>query len=117
MLSEIYNIERIKTLINSEDIIKIASFFSIIAHTPGRLRVRVNPKITQSSGNISLQDIENLPQKIAGIKSITIKKIIASVTIIYDPDIFAPNLWEDLVKNENVDELTQLINKLAKEVV
>ena len=50
-------------MITSEEIIKIASFFSIIAHTPGRLRVRVNPKIKDSGGNITISDIENLPKK------------------------------------------------------
>lgn len=104
-------------MITTEDIIKIAQYFTIVAHTPGRLRVRVNPKITQENSNISLQDIENLPQKIDGIKSITIKKIIASVTIIYEPSIFAPKLWEDLVAQKNMDELTNIINQLAKEVV
>lgn len=104
-------------MITSEEIIKIASFFSIIAHTPGRLRVRVNPKIKDSGGNITISDIENLPKKIDGIISIKINKIIASVTIMYDPNIFKPKLWEDLVKNENIEELTILINKLAKEVV
>lgn len=104
-------------MIQTEDIIKIASFFSIIAHTPGRLRVRVNPKITQTSGNITLNDIEDLPNKIDGIENIKINKIIASVTIHYNPDIFQPKLWEDLVKNENIEELSILINKLAKEVI
>lgn len=104
-------------MITTEEIIKIASFFSIIAHTPGRLRVRVNPKIKDSGGNITISDIENLPKKIDGIISIKINKIIASVTIMYNPNIFKPKLWEDLVKNENIEELTILINKLAKEVV
>lgn len=104
-------------MINTEDIIKIASFFSIIAHTPGRLRVRVNPKIKDSGGNITIADIENLPNKIEGIISIKINKIIASVTIMYDPKIFSPKLWEDLIKNQNIEELTQLINRLAKEVI
>ena len=104
-------------MITTEEIIKIASFFSIIAHTPGRLRVRVNPKIKDSGGNITISDIENLPKKIDGIISIKINKIIASVTIMYDPNIFKPKLWEDLVKNQNIEELTILINKLAKEVV
>lgn len=104
-------------MITTEEIIKIASFFSIIAHTPGRLRVRVNPKIKDSGGNITISNIENLPKKIDGIISIKINKIIASVTIMYDPNIFKPKLWEDLVKNENIEELTILINKLAKEVV
>ncbi len=104
-------------LISTQDIIKIASFFSIIAHAPGRLRVRVNPKIKNSGGNITISDIENLPNKIDGIISIKINKIIASVTITYDPNVFKPKLWEDLIKNENIDELTILINKLAKEVI
>ena len=104
-------------MISTDDIIKIASYFSIIAHTPGRLRVRVNPKITQTSGNITLSDIEDLPNKIDGIENIKINKIIASVTIHYNPDIFQPKLWEDLVKNENIEELSILINKLAREVI
>lgn len=103
-------------MITTENIIKVAGYFSIIAHTPGRLRVRVNPKIKNEGGNISLQDIEDLPNRINGIKSIKIKKIIGSVTIMYEPTIFGPKLWEDLIKNENLDELTHLINKLAKEV-
>jgi len=104
-------------LIKTEDIIKIASYFSIIAHAPGRLRVRVNPKITKESGNITLADIENLPNKIDGIKEIKIKKIIASVTITYDANIFKPSLWEDLIAKRNLDEVSEIINTLAKEVV
>ena len=103
-------------MINTEDIIKIANYFSIIAHTPGRLRVRVNPKIKNESGNISLKDIEDLPNRIDGIKSIKIKKIIGSVTILYEPNVFSPELWEDLINNNNLEEISILINKLAKEV-
>ncbi|NQY94098.1 MAG: hypothetical protein HRT43_08030 [Campylobacteraceae bacterium] len=103
-------------MINTEDIIKIASFFTIIHHVKGRLRVRVNPKITKESNTISLKEIEDLPSKISGIKSIKINKIVASVTIAYDPLIFPASVWEDLIKGENLDEITELINKLAKEV-
>ncbi|UTJ05914.1 hypothetical protein [Arcobacter roscoffensis] len=104
-------------MISTEDIIKIADYFSIIAHTPGRLRVRVNPKIKNEGGNITLEDIENLPKKINGIKEIKIKKVIASVTITYEPAVFEPRLWEDLIAHKNLDEVTKLINTLAKEVV
>lgn len=104
-------------MIKTEDIIKIANYFSIIAHTPGRLRVRVNPKIKKEGGNITLADIENLPNKIDGIKEIKIKKIIGSVTIMYEPTIFRPSLWEDLIAHRNLDEVSEIINKLAKEVV
>ncbi|PRM90669.1 hypothetical protein [Aliarcobacter cryaerophilus] len=104
-------------MINSETIIKLSSYFTIIAHSPGRLRVRVNPKIVNEGDNISLDDITNLPKKISGIEEIKINKIIASVTITYNPTIFKPKLWEDLIKNENIDEITQIINNLAKESI
>ncbi len=104
-------------MIQTEDIIKIASYFSIIAHTPGRLRVRVNPKIKNESSNISILDIENLPKKIKGIKDIKINKIIASVTITYDATIFKPEIWEDLIHKRNLEEITEIINNLAKEVM
>ena len=104
-------------MISTDEIINIAKFFSIIAHTPGRLRARVDSKIKDSGGNISLSDIENLPNKIDGIINIKINKIIASVTITYNPQVFKPKIWEDLVKNENLDEISILINNLAKEVV
>lgn len=103
-------------MINTEDIIKIASYFSIIAHTPGRLRVRVSSKIKNESSNISIGDIENLPNRIDGILSIKIKKIIGSVTIMYDPEIFPQQLWEDLINKNNLEDITILINKLIKEV-
>lgn len=104
-------------MIKTEDIVKIASYFTIIAHSPGRLRVRVNPKIKNESGNINLNDIENLPNKIDGILDIKINKIIASVTIKYKPEVFKPSLWEDLIAHRNLEEVSLLINKLAKEVV
>jgi hypothetical protein len=104
-------------LISTDEIINIAKFFSIIAHTPGRLRARVDSKIKDSGGNISLSDIENLPNKIDGIINIKINKIIASVTITYNPKIFEPNIWEDLVNQKNLDEISILINNLAKEVI
>ncbi len=103
-------------MIKTEDIIKVANYFTIIAHTPGRLRVRVNPKIKEEKENISINDIEDLSKKIEGINKIIVKQIIASVTIIYDPNIFPPKLWENLIKNENLEEITELINRLAKKV-
>lgn len=104
-------------MITTEDIINIAGYFSIVAHSPGRLRVRVNPKITKESNNITISDIEDLPKKINGIKNIKINKVIASVTITYDPQIFRPQVWEDLVNKTNIEEITEIINNLAKEVV
>jgi len=104
-------------MITTQEIIEIAKYFTIVHHVNGRLRVRVNPKITTQSNSISLKDIEDLPSKINGIKSIKINKIVASVTISYDASIFPPSSWNDLIDGNNLDDITILINKLAKEVV
>ncbi len=103
--------------IKSEDIVRIASYMSIIHHTKGRLRVRVDPKIQDEAENIKLEDIKELPDKIEGINKLKINKIIGSITILYDNDIFPQVLWEDLIAGNNLEELTQKINTLQKEVM
>lgn len=104
-------------MITAEKLVELAAYFTTIHHTKGRLRVRVSPKIKNESGDISMKDIEYLPQKIDGIKKIKINKIVGSITIEYDNDIFQKELWDDLVAGENPDKITQIIDKLYKEVV
>ena len=102
--------------ITPQKIVEIASYFTVIAHTKGRLRVRVNPKIKDEVSDVSLSDIETLPNKINGIKKIKINKIIASVTIEYDNDIFPKDKWDDLIKGQNIEEVVEIIEKLKKEI-
>lgn len=104
-------------MISAQDLIDIAKYFSVISHTKGRLRVRVSPKIKNLNKEVSLSDIEQLPKKINGIKNIKINKLVGSVTVEYDNTVFSDKLWKDLINGENLDELTELINKLSKEVM
>jgi hypothetical protein len=103
--------------IASEDIVRIASYMTIIHHTRGRLRVRVSPKIQGESKNISLEDIESLPSKIKGIESLKINRLMGSITISYDSAIFPRELWEDLIAGNNIEGITQRVNRLYKEVL
>ncbi len=102
--------------ITPQKIVEIASYFTVISHTKGRLRVRVNPKIKDEVTDVSLSDIETLPNKINGIKKIKINKIIASVTIEYENEIFPKDKWDDLINGENIDEVVEIIEKLKKEI-
>jgi len=102
--------------ITPQKIVEIASYFTVISHTKGRLRVRVNPKIQNEVSDVSLSDIETLPSKINGIKKIKINKIIASVTIEYENEIFPKDKWDDLIKGQNIDEVIEIIEKLKKEI-
>lgn len=106
-------------MVSVENIIKIASYLTKVHHIKGRIRVRVSPKIKEESKNsgITIDDIKSLPQKIDGIESIKINKAIGSITVIYDNEIFPYELWEDLLAKRNLEEISELLTKLEKEVV
>lgn len=104
-------------MIDSKKLIELVSYFTIVHHIKGRIRLRVDPKIKQLNANVTLEDIENLPKKINGLKSVKINKIVGSITVEYDSNIFADQLWSDLVNKQNLDEISQILNKLSKEVM
>ena len=104
-------------MITTDKLIEISSYLTLVHHIKGRIRVRVNPKIKEQSGNITLEDINDIPNKIEGIKKIKINKIIGSITIEYDNKIFPDSLWEDLIDQKNLDNIVTILNKLEKKVV
>jgi len=106
-------------MVTVENIIKISSYLTKIHHTKGRIRVRVSPKIKEETqnGNITIDDIQSLPEKINGIKGIKINKAIGSITVNYDNSIFPFEIWEDLLAQRNLEDISNILNKLAKEVV
>ena len=103
--------------INAQMLVDLAAYFSIVHHIKGRIRLRVSSKIKEHGEHVSIQDIEALPEKIQGIKSIKINKIVGSLTVEYDPIIFPPRLWDNLVQGKELDEIAQILNTLSKEFV
>lgn len=104
-------------MVSVENIIKISSFLTKIHHIKGRIRVRVSPKIKNESNGVTINDIESLPEKINGIKSIKINKIVGSITVMYDNETFPYELWEDLLAQNNLEQIAQILTKLEKEVM
>jgi hypothetical protein len=104
-------------MITTEKILEISAYLSKIHHVKGRIRMRVHPKIKEQAQNISLSDIESLPQKIKGIKAIKINKAIGSITVTYDNAVFSYDLWEDLLAGKNTQAIATIVNSLAKEAV
>lgn len=97
--------EAIKKLeFTREDIEKFASFFHLIHHSPGRIRLRVSEKLKNMLLSDDAQKILNFFDEIKAlpmIKGIKLNKVIGSVTIEYDSKVFAPNLWEVWLSGEN----------------
>lgn len=103
--------------INVENLAKIVKYFSPIAHTPGRLRVRLSSKIKELSGDLNLGSLDEIITKIDGIKNVKFNKLIGSVTIQYDPAIFAPDVWDDLLAGRNLAKISEKIDKIAQKVL
>ncbi len=103
--------------ITAEKLVELGRYFSIVHHIKGRLRLRVDPKIRSHGEAVCIEDIEALPQKIEGIKSLKINKIVGSITIEYDPVVFPDRLWTNLVQGENLDEIIAVLTQLSKELV
>lgn len=92
------SVERFEKLEFTEDEVKqFASFFHLIHHSPGRIRLRASKELKNTLAEFGenkllegFEMIKNLPV----VKDIKINKIIGSVTIEYDSKSFEPSLWE-----------------------
>lgn len=103
--------------VSAEKLIELGTYFSIVHHIKGRIRLRVSPKIKEHRHHVGIEDIEALPARIEGIKSIKINKVVGSLTVEYDHAIFPDRLWENLVAGKELDEIVSIIDQLAKEIV
>lgn len=103
-------------MVTKEDLISLAKYLSIIHHSKNRIRLRVNPSIKKEESNLDTNMIDLLPKQIDGIKDIKINKLIGSITINYDANIFNPNVWEELVAGNISEELMQKLQNLIKDV-
>ncbi len=63
-----------------------------------------------------MASLDDMIAQINGIKNVKFNKIIGSVTIEYDHEIFPKNLWEDLLKGQNLEEISAKVNEVAREV-
>lgn len=102
-------------MVTKEDLLKLANYVSIVHHSKGRIRLRVSPSIKKEADNFDASLLESFPKDIDGIKDIKLNKIIGSITINYDENIFNFSTWEDLVAGKADEEMMQKINSLIKE--
>ena len=100
--------------IPSELVLRIASYFTPIHHVAGRLRVRVSSDIKKEADSLPLEKIDQTIKQIDGIKNVKFNKLIGSATIEYDHEIFPKKMWDDLLKGQNLHEISVLINNLAQ---
>lgn len=98
-------------MVKIDDLLNFAPYLSIVHHTKGRVRLRASSKIQNVQG-VGVDFLYDLPKHIQGIKTIKLNKLIGSITISYDEDVFKPSLWEELLKGNVSDELKEDLNAL-----
>lgn len=94
-----------------EELVELAKYLSIISHASGRIRFRVSPKIKQKADEFKDVNIEDATN-IDGIKSVKVNKLIGSITIAYEPNIFPSQMWDELVDGKIDDEFLAKLDKL-----
>lgn len=103
-------------MVTKDDLLRLAKYVSIVHHSKGRIRLRVSLSIKKEADNFDVDRLQqSFSKDIEGIKSVKINKLIGSITICYDEDIFPYSTWEELIAGDVSDELMQKIQSLIKE--
>lgn len=101
-------------MLKVDNLLELGEYLTIIHHTKGRIRLRVNPKIKEKAQDLSVDMVNNLPTYIKGIEKVKVNKLVGSITINYDTNIFEPTLWEELLKGNISDTLRDNLNALLE---
>lgn len=104
--------------IKPNDLELLSDYFSIIHHTPGRIRLRASLKLKNlaQESKIEAKELIDKLNQIPLIKEIKFNKLIGSLTLYYDKDMLEPSLWEDAINGRNLDKIAMIINKNLKDI-
>ena len=104
--------------IKPSDLELLGGYFSIIHHTPGRIRLRASLKLKNAAqnSNINPKDLMDKLSQLPLIKEIKFNKLIGSLTISYDPKLLEPTLFEDAANGRNLDKIASVINEILKDI-
>lgn len=110
----------INTLKNTEITPQIledfAKYFSIIHHTKGRIRLRASKRLKEDfkDREINLEELLEIIKDIPAILNVRINKIIGSLLVEYDANIFQPKWWEDWYEGRELENLSNQLNSLIQ---
>ena len=100
----------------ADALIKMVPYFTTIHHTPGRLRVKIDAGIRAENPGISFDAVAGLQGRLEGLEQIRLNKVMATVTILYDPKRLPPEAWDALLAGELRGPFAELADHLiAKE--
>lgn len=114
-----HNLSSLKNYqITPKDLEILATYFSIIHHSKGRIRLRASSKLKNAveENSVDAQSLLECLKKIPAIKGIKFNKLIGSLSIEYDFNLLQPSFWESSLKGERLEEISQTINTMLKDL-
>lgn len=96
--------------ITIESLGKVADYFTIVHHTPGRIRLRASSNLVAAQ-SAKRQDLLDLIKQIPFIIDFKLNMLIGSITLRYDTNRFEPMLWEAWLRKERLDEILSCLTK------
>ena len=104
--------------VKPSDLELLSDYFSIIHHTPGRIRLRASLKLKNAAqqSKIDATKLMDKLNQIPLIKEMKFNKLIGSLTLHYDTNLLKPSLWEDAINGQNLDKIAEIINENLKDI-
>lgn len=104
--------------VKPSDLELLGDYFSIIHHSPGRIRLRASLKLKNAAeqSKINANELMEKLNQIPSIKEIKFNKLIGSLTLQYDKNLLEPSLWEDALQGQNLDKIATIINENLKDI-
>lgn len=97
----------------TEQFAVLSRYCTTTHHTPGRLRVKIDKSIARHDVGISLEALTALPGQVTGLHQIKINRVMATGTILYDPAILPPALWDRTLAGVTDDETKKFLRALG----
>jgi len=90
---------------------KLRSYFSLVDHEPGRLRLRVSPRILLCREALRFRRFKG--HRFRGILGRSFDPVSRIVTLEYDTDHLPPALVDDLVEARSDDEIASVADRVT----
>ncbi|NJB67336.1 hypothetical protein GGQ74_000976 [Desulfobaculum xiamenense] len=77
-----------------DSLFKARDYLRVTSHTPGDLRIKVNPAILSTPGFSQMPKFDTLPN---GIDDVKVNIFTQTLTVRYQPEVIAPELLDELL--------------------
>lgn len=83
-------------------LLDLRGHLTIVHHLPGRIRLRFGPALWGQAAKVDRTRLQDLLDRLDGIRDVRLNPAVASVVIQYDPNTIDPENWDTLIHGDAV---------------